>query len=247
MKLKFLLLVSVLSTNAFAVVPDELLDISCRSAIEKVLKKSESKDKWVRTIDPQVGVQAYRSPTKKFAKWIEIQTFENPYVFVFENQKTRVYQFDKKTCVPLNDSDVRPLNFLKAKKEGFTDKKLQALVESDKPSMIYIWSPSMVYSMREMQVFRDAAKKMNVEFVPVLDFTQPAEHAKKALAHYGQEVEIQKFQSLELYMREGDVHFPSTFVVGYNRISDLIFGALTPELLEARLHKELMTIQQVDK
>jgi thiol-disulfide isomerase/thioredoxin len=247
MKFKFLLMLSVLSVNAFAL-PEELATMFCRDQIEKVIKKAGSKDKWVRTVDPQQGILSFRTPTKTFAKWVEVQTFDNPYVFVFENSKTRVHQFDKKTCLPLNDSDVKPLSFLKTKKEGFTDKQFQALVESDKPSLVYVWSPTMVYSMREMHVFQQVAKELGVAFVPVLHFDDSAANAKQVISEaYKQNIEVVKNNSLELYMREADVHFPTSYVAGNGRVSKQIFGVLTHELFTARLKKELALLQEVEK
>ncbi len=247
MKLSLLVAGLLLSMNLWALVPDPFLSISCRNEIEQVIKKHASKDKWTRTVDPQQGVLSFRSPTKEIGKWVEIQSFPNPYVFFFEKRFTKVYQWDGKTCSVLNDTTNKPLSFLTSKKAGFTDAKLKKYVESDKPAMIYVWSPSMVYSMSEMKVFRQVAKDLDLEFVPVLDFNENPAVAKKLIAKYEPDMEMHKFQSLELYMREGTIHFPSTYIAGLNRISNRIFGVFPADLLKEEVLDELAFIKRVDK
>lgn len=247
MKVSLLVAGLILSSNLWALVPEPLFMISCRKDIEKVIKKHASKDKWVRTVDPQQGVQSFRSPTKEIGKWIEIQSFPDPYVFFFEKRFTKVYQWNGKDCSLLNDTTNRPLSFLKDKKSGFDDAKLKTFVEAEKPAMIYIWSPSMVYSMSEMKVFRQVAKDLDLEFVPVLDFNQNSATAKKLIAKYEPEVEINRFQTLELYMREGTTHYPSTYIAGHNRISNRIFGVLPADLLKEAVLDQMAFIKRVDK
>lgn len=246
---RFILFTGImLSAQAMAaLVPEPLFSMSCRTDIEKVLKKHQSKDRWVRTIDPQKGVFSFRTPTKEIGKWIELQTFPDPYVFFFESKSTKVYQWSGKDCVLLNDTTNRPLEFLVGKKKGFTDAALKTYVEADVPAMIYIWSPSMVYSMSEMKVFRKVAESLEMKFVPLLDFGENAENAKKLISGYEPNLEIKKVQSVELYMREGTTHFPSTYIAGYGRISNRIFGVMTPELLTEAASEELAFIKRVDK
>ena len=248
MKRLMLLTGIMLSSHALAaLVPEPLFSMSCRNDIEKVLKKHQSKDRWVRTIDPQTGVLAFRTPTKEIGQWLEIQTFPNPYVFFFESKFTKVYQWSGKDCTILNDTTNKPLDFLGSKKKGFTDEVLKNYVESDAPAMIYIWSPAMVYSMKEMSVFRKVAKEMDLQFIPLLDFGENSEEAKKLISGYEPDLEIKKVQSVELYMREGTTHFPSTYIAGYGRISNRIFGVMPAEDLKEQVNDELAFIKRVDK
>lgn len=230
----------MMSWNTWADLPSKLTTMPCSNEIEKVLTKLESTDKWVETVNPQQGVLAFRSPTKKLAKWVEIQSFENPYLFYFETDKTKVMQWDSKTCATIVNSESKPLEFLRKHSSNFTDENLQSLIEAKKLSMIYIWSPTMAYSMSEMGVFRKVAETMEINFVPVLDFYDDPATSKKLLSGYKQDIKIQKFQSLELYMREGTIHFPSTYIVGKGKISRKIQGVLTPELLIESINGELV-------
>ncbi len=247
MKAKFLLFAAFLSVEAWAYLPEEIVTHKCRKVLEKTLKKNASKDNWVRTVDPQKDVQAFRSPTENLGTWVEIQTFENPYLFVFSPDKSHVYKFSGKDCSVLTSTDTKAMNFLNYKGDGFTDLKLKELVKADKPSMIYIWSPDMVYSMSEMSVFKQVAKEQGLQFVPVLDMSQSPEEAKKLSSGHGLNIPMTKLQSVELYMREGNLHFPTTFIVGRNRISDRVFGVLTPQLLTERVLEEVAAINRVEK
>lgn len=229
-----------LSLSLKADLPPKLSSISCGVVIEKTLKTLKSTDKWIETVNPQLGIFAFRSPTEEMAKWVEIQSFPNPYLFYFEPHKSKVFQWNGKTCAPLINSETKPFSFLrKSDVHSFTDEKLQKLVNDKKNSMIYIWSPTMVYSMSEMATFKKVAKELDLNFVPVLDFNESLDVAKKLISGYKPEIEMQKFQSLELFMREGTIHFPSTYLVGNKNISPRIFGVLTAELLRARVYKEL--------
>lgn len=247
MNILFLVASFILGPQVEAAVPERFYDLPCRKEIERTLTKAGSKDKWVRTVDPQKDVQAYRSRTKEFAKWVEVQSFENPYLFVYETSKTRVYQWDKSNCSVLINSDTKPMNILKRNNNSFTDKSLQALLTAGKRAMIYIWSPTMVYSMKEMHVFKKVAESLGLEFIPVLEFYSSIEEAKKIFASYKLIIPYQKLNSLELYMREGTIHFPISFIVANKRISSRIFGAMSEIELTQAVAKELADLQQEER
>lgn len=242
MKRKLVFMTVMMSLNSLAGLPGKLSTIACIGDIEKVVKKANSTDKWFRTVDPQENVFAYRTPTSKLGIWVEIQSFPNPYVFIYDSKKTRVYQWNAKTCETMINSDVKPLEFLNNKKATFTDEALKKLVEAEKKSMIYIWSPTMVYSVKEMSVFRQVAKELGLNFIPILDYADSAKEAQNVINNYQTGIKVEKFRSVELYMREGTNHFPSTFIVGHNKISKKIFGVLNHEMLTTRVNKELIDI-----
>lgn len=233
----------LVSSQMKAAVPERFYDLPCRKQIEKVLTKVGSRDRWVRTVDPQKNVFAYRSRTRELAKWVEIQSFPNPYLFIYETKKTRVYQWDKTGCTVMSDTDAPALNILSGKKNSFTDKSIEMLLAKDKRAMIYIWSPTMVYSMKEMHVFKKVAESSGLEFIPVIGSYSSVEEAKKYFAPYKLEIPYQKLNSLELYMREGAIHFPSTFIVANKRISARIFGAMPEEELTKAVAVELADLQ----
>lgn len=247
MKLLVPMILSMASLMAHAQLPSDLNDIKCGKEINSILKKNGAKDEWTRTVDPQPGVRAYRTPTKEFAKWVEVQSFADPYVFIFDTKKSKIYQFDKKSCAPLMNVEGKPLEVVQTKKAPFTDSDLKSLVESEDFSLVYVWSPVMTYSMTEMGVFINIAKELNVKFVPVLDYNFKSEDADKYLAPHVTGVKIQRGKSLELYMREANIHFPSSYIVGNNRISPRIFGVLTPDLLRERVLDELAALKRVSR
>lgn len=246
MKKTLLLAIALTSLSVSAKVPDPFLSITCREDIERVLKKFGSKDKWVRSVDPEANVLSFKSPTKQFGRWVEVQSFANPYVFIFDGQQSRVYQWEAKTCKLLNDTTHKPLSVVSGK-SGMDDAEVQALTKGEKPSLIYVWSPSMVYSMSEMKVFRQVAKDLGLEFVPLLDSKVQADLGKKLISGYEPDLKIQKTKSMELYMRDGNIHFPASFVAGNGRISNRIFGVMTAEELKEAILDELAFIGRVDK
>lgn len=228
--------------SASAVVPDQLLSMPCRTEIEKFLKKQGSKDQWRRTVDPEEGVMAFSSPTDTIGRWVEIQTFENPHVYAYDAQKTVVREWGVKNCELVNSSDTKPMSILKGK-NVFNDEKLKSVVESGKKSLIYVWSPTMVYSLQNMEVFKKMAKEMELEFIPVLDPNQNVENAQKVLSQFQPDLKAEKHRSLEILMREGAAHFPSSFLVHNGKISKRIFGAWTAEKLAPKLKEELIMLE----
>lgn len=240
---KILLLMSALGTlNAFASLPSELSAIKCRFDIEKVVKAAGSKDKWFRTIDPASNVMSFRSPTSEIGRWIEVQSHPDPYVFVFDNKKTKVKQFSGHNCTPLNVSDVRPLKIADIKGDKLTDKDIQKHAESKKKFLYYTWSPSMTYSVKEMHVFKKVAAKLGMEFVPVLDPFESMKNAQKVIKDFNLDIKARKIGSIELYMREGMNHYPSSFVMIDGKISRLLFGVMDEVTLEQRILTQLSNL-----
>jgi len=225
-------------------VPSDLSYITCRKEIEKDLKKYIDNPDWHRSVDPQVNVKSFKSPTDTFGRWIEIQSFPDPYLFVFDSEQTYIYQYSSKKCDYITSSSTKPLDFFKKKfKKSFTDLKLKKIVNTDKFSLIYIWSPQMTYSMSEMNVFKKVAEELGLNFIPVLDYTQDPDEAKKSLSYYNMDIEIVSLQSLELTMRATLVHFPVSFVVGAGKISSKIYGVYTNDLLSDLIQKEISNMK----
>ena len=243
--MKFFIVALVLASfHAKAFLPESLESLPCKEEAIAIVKKAKSKNGWVRTADPEANVKSYRSPTQEIGKWVEIHTTPNPHVFVFSHKSSKIYQFDAKTCKQQLNIEQPVFSFLAQKGPSFTDENLSELVKSDKPSMVYIWSPSMIYSMKEMGVFIKIAKELNVNFIPVLDYKESIADGKKYVSPYQPDLEINRLKSVELFMREGTTHFPSTYIVGNNFISHRIFGVLTPELLRERVLDELAIMKR---
>ncbi|HXH29599.1 MAG TPA: hypothetical protein VNJ01_02190 [Bacteriovoracaceae bacterium] len=240
MKKIILSVFAVWSLEGSAKLPPHLQGMTCEKEILSVLAKQGAADSWVRTVDPGANVMAFRTPTKSVGRWVEIQSFPNPYLMILEPTKSKVYEWDAKTCATLKLGDVAGVPFKKAKPSDFTDAKLAGLMEDDKKALIYIWSPTMTYSVTEMHTFEKVAKDMNLEFIPVLDYRVTEKRAKEVVEGRSPAVKLNRFSSIELYMRQGALHFPSSFVVSHGKISGLIFGAKPEQELKEVIAKEMM-------
>jgi hypothetical protein len=123
--------------------------------------------------------------------------------------------------------------------------------------MIYLWSPRYVYSVKDFQIFRDAAAKKGMEFIAVLDPQVSVEEAQAAVEKTNQEMKPtkrkmasletfkgRKLASVELFMRDGMVHYPTVFVVKNGKMNPHgLPGILTPPLLSKLLDQRMGDIK----
>lgn len=239
MKMFMLTALAVWSLEGFAKLPPHLQGMACEKEIQVVLTKQGAADDWSRTVDPGENVMAFRTPTSEIGRWIEIQSFPNPYLMILEPTKSKVYEWDAKTCTTLKLNTVPGVPFKKAKSSDFNDAKLGELLKEKKQALIYVWSPTMTYSVTEMHTFLKVAKDMNLEFIPVFDFLDTQKRAEEVISQRMPQIKLSRFSSIELYMRQGSLHFPSSFVVSHGKISDRIFGVKQEKELKDVIASEM--------
>lgn len=219
--------------------------IPCQKQVSAFLKNEFSKDgiQWERVVDQDSQTQVYRA-SRDLGHWYELQVSEKnpPKIFYISSKLNKNFEWNKKTCA-MTQSEGRGLMFKQetagarpadsAPESFFTDSDLKNLVASGKSGVIYVWSPRMVYSVTEFRVFRDVAKKLNIEFVPVLDPFVHESEARGAAKSVQAEFKGRRLASVDLYMRNSTLHFPTVFVYGNGKInSRRVIGVLPPEGLE---------------
>lgn len=137
------------------------------------------------------------------------------------------------------------------KVDSFNDFDFEKILSEKKTAMIYLWSPRMVYSVSEFTRMRALAEKRNMEFVPVLDPMADSQEAKEAMKKAGVDFQMKtaalqrepssinlyrKLNSVELFMRNGTLHFPTVFVTANGKIhSRRLIGVLTNDDLNSSL------------
>lgn len=227
--------------------------ISCQKHVETFLNNEFSgiPISWERVIDEDSQTQVYRA-SRELGHWYELQISEQkaPRLFYLSAKHNKDYEWNKKTCA-LTEREGRGLLFkeqaegysfpsLESPENFFTDADLKKVVASGKSGIIYVWSPRMVYSVTEFRVFRDVAKKLKIDFIPVLDPFVSDVEARGAAKSVQAEFKGRRLASVDLYMRSSTLHFPTVFVYGSGKInSKRVIGVLPPEGLKMTIREWL--------
>ncbi len=240
-------------------------NFKCQKEAEKVLRVvfAENEPKWERVADADFETQAFRAPTSKTGEWYEFHISENntPELFFYSLAKTSTSQWTK-SCKLLTKQGPG-FEFFKAapgdKEASFTDQDLAKLIHSKKNAVIYLWSPRMVYSVTEFARLRAVIEKRKMEFVPVLDPMVETAEARAAMKKAGVELGVKiaalsrepssvsfykRLSSVDLYMRNGTLHFPTMFVVSKGKIHPRrIVGILSDDGLNKSLDEWMAEIK----
>lgn len=255
--MSFMLGLSLRSFGADILPKDSSPDFKCKTEVQKELEKvfSGVSPDWERTADPSFDTQAFRAPTAKTGEWYELQIAEKetPKLFFYSSAKNATSSWSK-TC-KLATTKKPGLEFFKLtgndKSEIYGDADLAKLMADKKTAMIYMWSPRMVYSVTEFNRMRALAEKRKMEFVPVLDPMVDIKEARAAMKKAGIDFQIKtansqrepssialykRMNSVELYMRNGTLHFPTVFLTANGKMhSRRIIGVMTNDGMNASL------------
>ncbi len=251
-KLLFMSCMLGLSLRSFGadILPKDLSQgFNCKTEVQKELEKffvGVSPD-WERTADPSFDTQAFRTPTAKTGEWYELQITEKgiPKLFFYSSAKNFTSSWSQ-TC-KVATTKMPGLGFFKLtgsdKSEIYGDADLAKLIAGKKTAMIYVWSPRMVYSVTEFPRMRALAEKRKMEFVPVLDPLVSIKEARAAMKKAGIDVKVKmtiaqrepssvalykRLNSVELYMRNGTLHFPTVFLTANGKVhSRRVIGVMT--------------------
>lgn len=232
-------------------------DYKCQKEVQKELTTlfGANTPHWERTADPSFDTQAFRSPTAKTGEWYELQIVEKgqPKLFMYSTAKISEWNWNSK-CAMTNKKS-HGFEFFKmaknAKAETFGDSDLEKMLKEKRTVMIYVWSPRMVYSVTEFTRVRALAEKRKMEFVPVLDPAVDATEARAAMKKAGIDFQLKsasaerepssvamykRMNSVELYMRNGTLHFPTVFVASNGQMhTRRLIGVLSNEDLNHEL------------
>lgn len=204
----------------------------------------DSDQKWIEQAPTQAGAKTYRSPTRHFGRWLEVTIDASgaPTLYEVTNQGATSVTFDSE-CRP-QSKNMQALNFEKLEHDSLAkwmdDQKLKDLISSGKSGLIYVWSPEMVYSAKYYRWFRDTAKEMGLKFIPILDPRCKLTDVDKMSKLYGIEPDQQKLNSVELYMRNLTVHYPTSLVFKKGQLSDEpIVGVMPKDQLKMQILYQL--------
>lgn len=255
--MKFYLLIALAMTSraysANAVLPDfPNKKIACEKNVRETIQAefAGKSPRWTRVIDADSMTKSFRAP-KQTGQWYELHLSERneTKLFYISSEKSKDSIWNSKSCakpeiregsglVLFEQDKKRPIN-------SFTDKDLAKLLDGKAKGIIYLWSPKMAYSMTEFRLFRDVAKKKNIEFIPVLDPSVDFKEAKAAAKKIDVDFKGRKLASIDLYMMEGTLHYPSVFVFGNGKINPhRMIGVLPAETLSRYIDQYMGEISQ---
>ena len=109
----------------------------------------------------------------------------------------------------------------------FTDADLRSLLAASDgvPVVVYLWSPHMPLSVDGWREIEAAAASLGMTAVPVLIAHAEADFARREAARAGIPPEgLRSVASVELLMRDAQVHAPSILIFGADRVSPVLPG-----------------------
>jgi hypothetical protein len=215
---------------------DDLPQMKCARQVEAALQAQGASGPWIEQA-PVVAGTPYRSPTLIFGTWVEliIRPDRLPLLFTAQNTNTLKFEFDEKCAAT---GFVLPgMDFSKASTSTyFNDEDLQKYIAKHKRGMIYVWSPGMVYSAKYFNHFKRVAKKLKLDFLPLVDPRARDAYTTKMSELNNIPRGQSRMNSVELYMRDMTIHYPTTILFKDSALVDqLILGVMEENTLEERV------------
>lgn len=216
----------------------------CAEQISVEAENRKSANAWQEYAPTEHNGHNFRTPTTTMGRWLElnIDAIGTPILYDVTNSKKDVVEFTPncKTKVSAGLGMDFSASHPDTGGKWFNDKDLQKLVSSGKTGLIYVWSPEMTYSAQYYKYFRDTAKKMKMEFVAVIDPRSKSVDIEKAFQNYGIPPNNIKMNSVEIYMRNATIHYPTSLVYAHGKISPrVIVGVLQKPDIEAEIKNRI--------
>lgn len=222
--LSFLLLaLSTYSLNSFSKVKPTIA--FCEREVFNNLKAANSLGQWQVIPPAHPDSEVYRTPTKLIGQWIELKINKDFIDLVqFSDKEMTSWKFKKQNCKPTPEKESKPFIVLDPK--GFTDAELIKIVSDKKTTMIYIWDPAAFHSVDKYPIFKAEALKRKYNILSLLAPNADEKWATSQTKKRGLDLETRRLSSLELIMRGGNLHYPTTFFVHDGKISKRLVGGL---------------------
>lgn len=198
---------------------------------DAVLKDWGSSDTWRVKLPTSNNIFSVEvTPTIKVGHWIKRTVFKDGSITLDKitqnfKESVRITQDCvislKKIQLPSTPAE-----------SSFIDRDYALLLKIKKSFIVYSWSPSMKLSVRGLAEVKELSRELNIPVVYVLDSFSTLEQATNALLNEGLEPDPQYFvrnNSLELTMRNIQVHFPSILVVTSDNLSYAMPGYVSKE------------------
>lgn len=217
----------------------------CQQEFSNQLLLRGSEENWVEQAPAMQGGKTFRTPTIMLGTWLEasVDAVGNPRLFQVDANQTLQIDFSDQCQAQLKPApglDFKKLN-PDSLSDWYDDKQLAKTLSSKRAGLIYVWSPDMVYSAKHYKWFRDVAREMNLEFVPLLDPRCKLTQVDKMSIEYGIPSSKLKLNSVELYMRNVTVHFPTAIIFKGGKLHEtLIVGAMPRTQIEEQIKMILM-------
>ncbi len=213
----------------------------CSKNISTVLDQFKSSNDWRQISNLSTSIEVYRTPTRLFGQWIEYHTDPNNSIFILNSAGIKKINFDAQTCEEKNSTlPEKDLRFINSKGPRFTDSDLLRILQSKQNALIYVYTPKMTYSIQMAKKFQQVAEKLNLRFIPLVasDITK-----KKFQQSLGKTFafKYQRLNSIELTMRETQVHFPTSLIIYKGQIIEpVIRGVMESDQLEFEIKHRLV-------
>jgi len=212
----------------------------CGEQLTAEIENRKSLNTWVEQGPAEIDGRNFRTPTSDFGRWLELNISAVGLVTLLDvnNTKKEVIAFTP-DCKKRSDARLGmdfSFTHYDSGATWFDDKKLEKLVSSGRTGLIYVWSPEMVYSAQYYKYFRDTAKKMGIKFTAVIDPRSKAQDIDRAVQRFGIPPENLKLNSVEIYMRNATVHYPTSVVYAHGKMSPtVIVGVMQKKDIEAQI------------
>ncbi|MDA1102248.1 MAG: hypothetical protein O2956_01440 [Gemmatimonadetes bacterium] len=214
-----------------------LQDVVCGREVAETLHDFRAVSRYLTAPPSADGGRSYRLPTSTRSDWV-ILTVPNrgrPQVSRLTPAGATVRTFasdcsvDERSvarstppqegAVGANRSEGRPARF--------TDADLGSALSAaaGRPVVVYVWSPHMPLSVDGFAEIQKAADRLGLSVEPVLIARGDADFARREAERVGMPASaLREIDSVELVMRDAQVHAPSILVFGPDRVSPVLPG-----------------------
>jgi|GEM_PF-4901318 len=222
---------------------EKLLDeATCRRLIDNTLNKWRVTREWITRPVSMDGGRSFASPTDEVGKWAQVVIYpdHSAEALLQSSESNVMVSWKGINCLPSVSSTPRQSERA-ANTEYFTDNQLGALARSGTKTMLFLWSPHMPLSVKAYPQAEAIARKLEVQFIPLLD-PEADEHDARATAKASQfpAAALRRPESIELVFRGMFQHYPSTLILSGGKFSHNYPGIWTkPEILEGFVRENL--------
>jgi hypothetical protein len=195
--------------------------LPCQKDLNSMSKEWKATGDWKKEMQGGLKNFFYASPTDKIGEWVLTRSVKDGSVISKISQNGRIeVSFQGKDCRKIAKTYSHPAP-LKGHK---IDSDLQRFVSKNKEGVFYVWSPRMALSQKGISEIKDAAKKLKLPLMVLLDKEVSEDEHKKLTKLLGKP-STQRVDSLELKMRNVSQHFPALLVFKDSKIlSEVKYG-----------------------
>jgi hypothetical protein len=216
----------------------------CHDQLNELLTKWGSSSQWVKRVPGDDGNAIFETPTQRIGFWIQVSFPPNrhsPKAIQRSNNGEINVSWTEAECAPQMDVKLNDKAQGAVSADFFTDQMLETEIKNNKAGIIYGWSPMMPLSIIGYNEAKSVAKKMKLDFIPVLDPMVDLEAAKTAINDYKIKEGIRKVGSVELLERGLNLHYPSILFFSQGKmVGSLLPGYWdNPKALEDAIHGQI--------